>query len=212
MTAETAVAGADDCLPPAVFALDAVTLARRLIGATLAVDGVGGRIVETEAYRRDDAASHSFRGETPRNRAMFGPVGHAYVYRSYGIHWCLNVVCDAAEPGSAVLIRALEPLFGLDRMVERRGLADPRRLCAGPGRLAQALGLDRSHDGLDLSRPPFRLTEGDGAPVPMAILVGARIGISKAAEQPWRFGLAGSRHLSRHFAKGEIASSGTETV
>ncbi|MBB3998959.1 DNA-3-methyladenine glycosylase [Aureimonas pseudogalii] len=210
MTAETAAAGDGDRLPNTVFALDAVTLARRLIGSTLTVDGVGGRIVETEAYRRDDAASHSFRGETLRNRAMFGPVGHAYVYRSYGIHWCLNFVCDGAEPGSAVLIRALEPLFGLDRMVERRGLADPRRLCAGPGRLAQALGLDRSHDGLDLSQPPFRLTEGDEVPVP--ILVGARIGISKAAEQPWRFGLAGSRHLSRPFAKGEIASSGTETV
>jgi DNA-3-methyladenine glycosylase len=201
---------AGDRLPPAVFTLDAVSLARRLIGATLAVDGVGGRIVETEAYRRDDAASHSFRGETLRNRAMFGPIGHAYVYLSYGIHWCLNVVCDAAEPGSAVLIRALEPLWGLERMAGRRGLGDPRRLCAGPGRLAQALGLDLSHDGLDLSQPPFRLTEGDGPPVPL--LVGARIGITKAAELPWRFGLAGSRHLSRPFAKGEIASSARETV
>lgn len=178
----------------AFFAPDAIELARRLIGATLLVDGVGGRIVETEAYRRDDAASHSFRGETPRNRAMFGPIGHAYVYRSYGMHWCFNIVCHAGEPGSAVLLRALEPTVGLDRMAARRGTQNPRLLCAGPGRLAQALGLDGSHDGLSLTEAPFQLTPADQ---PAEIVAGPRIGITKAAGEPWRFGEAGSRFWSR---------------
>ncbi|WP_062208329.1 DNA-3-methyladenine glycosylase [Aureimonas sp. AU12] len=185
-----------DPLDAGWFARDAVTLARDLVGAGFFVDGVGGRIVETEAYRRDDAASHSFRGETPRNRAMFGPVGHAYLYRSYGIHFCLNVVCDVAEPGSAVLIRAIEPLEGLGRMAERRGLAAPRLLCAGPGRLAQALGLDLGFDGLSLREAPFEVLRPGG---PVDLVIGPRIGITKAAEQPWRFGLKGSRFLSRGF-------------
>ncbi len=172
-------------------------LARALIGATLLVDGVGGLIVETEAYGRDDAASHSARGPTPRNRAMFGPPGRAYVYRSYGIHWCFNVV-GGTEPGCAVLVRALEPTHGLAAMRARRGIEDARLLCAGPGRLCQALGLDAAHDGLALDAAPFALLPRSTACV---LVAGPRIGISRNADVPWRFGLAGSRALSRPFPR-----------
>ncbi len=166
---------------------------------TVLVDGVGGVIVETEAYTPDDPASHSFRGPTPRNAAMFGPPGHAYVYRSYGIHWCLNFVCGGDAPGSAVLIRALQPTAGLDAMAARRGLAEPRRLVAGPGRLCQALAVTGAHDCLALDAPPFRLEQGAGA---AAIATDRRIGISRAVENPWRFGLAGSPFVSRPFPPG----------
>jgi len=169
-------------------------LAPRLLGWTLLVDGVGGLIVETEAYDADDPASHSFGGRTARNAAMFGPPGHAYVYRSYGLHWCLNFVCREAGHGAAVLIRALEPTQGLVRMQQRRGLDNPRLLAAGPGRVAQALGVDDRFDGLPLDRPPFELQPPAGA---ADIVSGPRIGITKAAERPWRFGIAGSRFLSR---------------
>lgn len=171
-------------------------LARRLIGATLLVDGVGGIIVETEAYDRDDPASHSFAGPTARNAAMFGPPGHAYVYRSYGIHWCLNIVCREAGHGAGVLIRAIEPVAGLDTMRARRGLDDVRLLCAGPGRVGQALGITRAHNGLAINAPPFELLP---APPKVKVVSGPRIGISKAVDQPWRFGLAGSPFLSRPF-------------
>lgn len=167
--------------------------ARRLIGAILTLDGVGGRVVETEAYDAEDPASHSFAGRTPRNAAMFGPVGRAYVYRAYGLHWCLNLVCGP-RPGGAVLFRALEPLTGIDRMIERRGLADPRRLAAGPGRLCQALAVGAGHDGLEMTTPPFGLWL---APDPLDVVSGPRIGITKATDQPWRYGLAGSAFLSR---------------
>ncbi|MBX3619765.1 MAG: DNA-3-methyladenine glycosylase [Rhizobacter sp.] len=175
---------------------DSARVAHDLIGAELYVDGVGGRIVETEAYDREDPASHSHSGPTPRNEVMFGPPGHVYVYRSYGLHWCMNIVCREAGHGAAVLIRAIEPLRGLERMQARRGLADVRLLCAGPGRVGQALGVTREHNGLPLDRPPFELVPASGA---VTVTVGPRIGISKAVEVPWRFGLAGSRFLSRPF-------------
>jgi DNA-3-methyladenine glycosylase len=167
-------------------------VAADLIGWTLLADGVGGRIVETEAYHHEDPASHSFSGPTPRNAAMFGPPGRAYVYRSYGVHWCLNFVCGE-DPGSAVLIRALEPTAGLDVMAARRGAAQPRALCSGPGKLCQALAVTRAHDGLPLDHPPFELREGSAN----GLATGPRIGITKGAETPWRFVEAGSRFLSR---------------
>jgi DNA-3-methyladenine glycosylase len=168
-----------------------------LIGAELFVDGVGGTIVELEAYDHDDPASHGFANRrTARNAAMFVAGGHAYVYRSYGIHWCLNFVCGEEGEASAVLIRALEPTHGLDVMRARRGVEDVRLLCSGPGRLCQALGVTREHDGLPLDRPPFELRARTGD---VELVVGSRIGITKAVERPWRYGLAGSRFVSRPF-------------
>ena len=186
---------ADDLpLEPDFFRRDVIEVARALIGVRLTVDGVGGLIVEVEAYDRADPASHAFRGPTAANAAMFGPPGHAYVYRSYGVHWCLNLVCGP-EPGAAVLIRALEPTNGLALMESRRGLADPRKLCAGPGRVCQALGITRAaHDGLPLDHPPFALGRDDRV---RAVASGRRIGLTKGVETPWRFGLEGSPYLSR---------------
>ncbi len=181
-------------LPREFFARSVHEVAPDLIGVTLLVDGVGGTIVEVEAYDQEDPAAHSFRGKTARNASMFGPPGHAYVYRSYGIHWCLNFVCEPEEVASAVLVRALEPVRGLDEMRRRRGLEDERLLCAGPGRLCQALGITREHDGLPLDEPPFRLLPRTEEP---EIATGPRIGITQAVDRPWRYVLAGSRYLSR---------------
>jgi len=176
------------------FVQSPVVVARALIGWTLLVNGVGGVIAETEAYDMDDEASHSFRGMTARNAAMFGEPGTAYVYRSYGLHWCLNLVCGPAGHGAAVLVRALEPTEGIDTMRQRRGMQPLRLLTTGPGRVAQALGVDRSFDGLPLDRPPFALRPPRAV---CPVSVGARVGITKAAERPWRFALIGSAHLSR---------------
>ena len=180
-------------LRPDFFARSVHEVAPELIGAMLLFDGVGGRIVEVEAYDREDPASHAFRGPTARNAAMFGPAGRAYVYRSYGSHWCLNFVCDSA---SAALVRALEPTHGLDEMRRRRGLEDVRLLCSGPGRLCQALRITGDHDGLPLDAPPFKLL---ASPSAVEVAVGKRVGITRAAERPWRYGLARSRFLSRGF-------------
>lgn len=175
---------------------DSHRVAQALIGAEIYVDGVGGRIVETEAYDREDPASHSHTGPTARNAVMFGPPGHLYVYRSYGLHWCMNVVCREAGHGAGVLIRAIEPLKGLEVMRERRKLDDVRLLCAGPGRVGQALGVTRQHNGLALDAAPLELVP---ATERVKVVSGPRIGISKAMDVPWRFGLAGSRFLSRPF-------------
>ena len=176
------------------FARSVHEVAPDLIGVTFLVDGVGGVIVEAEAYDGEDPASHGFRGLTTRNASMFGPSGHAYVYRSYGIHWCVNLVCGGEGEPEAVLLRALEPTHGLDKMRARRGVDDARALCSGPGKLCQALGITREHDGLALDEPPFALHPRRED---LRVVRGPRIGISRAAEQPWRYGRAGSRFLSR---------------
>jgi DNA-3-methyladenine glycosylase len=169
-----------------------------LIGTTLLVDGVGGCIVEVEAYHHTDPAAHSFNGRTDRNAVMFGPPGRVYVYRSYGLHWCINFVCEPEGSASAVLIRALRPTAGLDAMRRRRGIANERLLCAGPGRLGEALAITGAHNGAALDRPPFVLL---ARTEPVEIAIGPRIGISKAADLPWRYGLAGSPFLSRPFRR-----------
>lgn len=173
-------------------------VAPELVGAELYVDGVGGRIVEVEAYDHEDPAAHGYRGRTARNASMFGLPGRAYVYRSYGVHWCLNFVCEPEGIASGVLVRALEPLAGLEVMQTRRGVDNPHLLCAGPGRLCQALGVTRDHDGLPLDVPPFELRPRRGE---LKLVTGPRIGISKAAERPWRYGLAGTPFVSRPFPR-----------
>jgi DNA-3-methyladenine glycosylase len=174
-------------------------VAPELVGVTLLVEGIGGRIVEVEAYDHEDPASHGYAGRTERNASMFGPPGHAYVYRSYGIHWCLNLVCEDEGVANAVLIRALEPTHGLEAMRKRRGLDDPRLLCSGPGRLCQALAVTGDHDGLPLDRPPFELRTRERV---VEVATGPRIGITRAAELPWRYAEAGSRFLSRALLQG----------
>ncbi|MDO8399971.1 MAG: DNA-3-methyladenine glycosylase [Bradyrhizobium sp.] len=183
-------------LKRAFFARSVHEVAPNLIGATLLVDGVGGVIVEVEAYHHTDPAAHSFRGPTPRNLVMFGPPGFAYVYRSYGIHWCVNLVCEKEGSASAVLIRALEPTHGIAAMRRRRGLHDERALCSGPGKLTEALAITDAHNGLALDASPIALHARKKKP---EIVAGVRIGITKAVELPWRYGLKGSRFLSKGF-------------
>src|ERR1700722_6885393 len=180
----------------AFFSRSVLEVAPDLIGATMLVNGVGGLIVEVEAYRHTEPAAHSFRGQTPRNAVMFGPPGYVYVYRSYGIHWCVNFVCEPKGSASAVLIRAIEPTVGLSVMRRRRGLADVRLLCSGPGRVCEALRITHPQNGMALEEPPFKLfARTDEAEV----IAGPRIGITKAVEKPWRYGLKGSRFLSKPF-------------
>jgi DNA-3-methyladenine glycosylase len=184
-------------LTRAFFNRGVLDVAPDLIGAILLVDGVGGRLVEVEAYRQTDSAAHSFNGPTPRNAVMFGLPGFAYVYRSYGIHWCLNFVCEPKGSASAVLIRAIEPTAGLSIMKRRRGTSDEQLLCSGPGRLCEALGITHAQNGLALNAPPFKLIARDG---PGEVVAGPRIGLTKAVDKPWRYGLKGSRFLSKPFA------------
>jgi DNA-3-methyladenine glycosylase len=176
------------------FARSVHEVAPDLIGTTLLVAGVGGRIVEVEAYDQEDPASHGYRGRTARNVSMFGAPGHAYVYRSYGIHWCLNLVCGEEGVPEAALVRALEPTSGIDEQRDRRGVTDVRALCSGPGKLCQALGITREHDGLPLDRPPFRL---EPRTEPPEIVTAPRIGITRATELSWRYLEAGSPFVSR---------------
>ena len=183
-------------LSRAFFRRSVHEVAPDLIGVTLLFDGVGGRIVEVEAYHHTDPAAHSFHGPTARNAVMFGPPGYAYVYRSYGIHWCLNFVCEPKGSAAAVLIRALEPTVGLPTMRRRRGTADIRLLCSGPGRLCAALLITAAHNGLALDEPPFELYARTDAVV---VVAGTRIGLTKAIDKPWRYGLKGSRFVSRPF-------------
>ena len=178
------------------FARSVHQVASELIGTSLVVNGVGGRIVEVEAYHHTDPAAHSYGGPTSRNAVMFGPPGFAYVYRSYGIHWCLNFVCEEDGSASAVLIRALEPTAGIPAMRRRRGLKDERMLCSGPGKLGQALAISHKQNGLPLDKPPFELRARADEP---EVVTGPRIGITKAADVPWRYGLKDSPFLSRPF-------------
>ena len=171
-------------------------VAPELIGAMLLVDGIGGMIVEVEAYHHTDPAAHSYVGRTGRNAVMFGPPGYAYVYRSYGIHWCLNFVCEEEGSASAVLIRALEPAQGMAAMRRRRGLHEERALCSGPGKLCEALGVTHKQNGLPLDRTPFELRARGEVP---DVVTGVRIGLTKAADKPWRYGLKGSKFLSKPF-------------
>jgi DNA-3-methyladenine glycosylase len=167
-----------------------------LIGVTLLVNGVGGMIVEVEAYHHTEPAAHSYRGPTPRNIVMFGPPGFIYVYRSYGIHWCVNFVCEKQGSASAVLIRALQPTHGIPAMQRRRKLHDERSLCSGPGKLTEALAITHDHNGLALDAPPFALYARSQKP---DIVTGIRIGLTKAVDLPWRYGLKGSKFLSKPF-------------
>src|SRR6202051_2373322 len=183
-------------LKRAFFARSVLEVAPDLIGATLLVDGVGGVIVEVEAYHHSEPAAHSFRGPTPRNMVMFGPPGFSYVYRSYGIHWCVNFVCEEPGSASAVLIRALQPTHGIPAMRRRRGLHEEKSLCSGPGKLTEALGITHQHNALALDAPPFALHARAGRP---DIVAGVRIGLTTAVELPWRYGLKGSKFVSKPF-------------
>jgi DNA-3-methyladenine glycosylase len=185
-------------LDRAFFARSVHEVAPELIGASFLVDGVGGIIVEVEAYHHTDPAAHSYRGPTPRNQVMFGPPGFVYVYRSYGIHWCVNFVCEPEDSASAVLIRAIEPTDGIEVMRRRRKLDDVKALCSGPGKLTEAMGITHAHNGLALDAAPLALY---ARPNNVEVVTGLRIGITKAVDLPWRYGLKGSRFVSKPFAE-----------
>jgi DNA-3-methyladenine glycosylase len=182
---------------PSFYDRPVLEVAHDLIGCVVHHDRCAGVIVECEAYHDSEPACHAFGGLTPRTATLFGPPGRAYVYRSYGIHALLNAVSEPKGVGAAVLIRALEPLEGIDHMRERRGLARARGLCSGPGKLTQALGIELQHNGVDLARGPVRITGRPVAWRDVQVSVDKRIGITKATELPWRFCASGSRFLSR---------------
>lgn len=189
-------------LPRSFYARPVVEVARELIGCVVEHAGagrssIGGVIVETEAYHECEPASHSFIGLTPRTRTLFGPPARAYVYRSYGIHALLNAVCEEEGVGAAVLIRALQPLFGIDKMYARRAVAREQELCSGPGKLTQALGIDLSENGGDLRKGPVLIRPRPSAWREPSVVVSTRIGITKAVELPWRFSVAGNPNVSR---------------
>lgn len=183
-------------LHPAFFDRSVHAVAHDLVGCRLFFDGVGGTIVETESYERDDPACHAYVGLTDRTEVLFGPPGRAYVYLSYGIHSLLNAVCEPEGEAAAVLIRALEPTAGLEAMRERRGDRPDGELCSGPGKLTEALGIGLDRNGTALDRDPFLLLPPPEGQAP-AVVTGPRIGITKAVERPWRFCAAGSRFVSR---------------
>jgi DNA-3-methyladenine glycosylase len=194
--AEQAVRKLGRPLQRSFFGRSVHQVAPDLIGTTLLVNGVGGIIVEVEAYHHTEPAAHSYRGPTTRNMVMFGPPGFSYVYRSYGIHWCMNFVCEKEGIASAVLIRALEPTHGLATMRRRRSVDDPRALCSGPGKLCEALAISLKESALPLDQPPIALHARIGK---FEVVSGVRIGITKAVDLPWRYGLKDSRFLSKRF-------------
>jgi DNA-3-methyladenine glycosylase len=179
-----------------------VDVARDLVGCTLAHGRTAGVIVETEAYHQSEPACHAFVGLTPRTRVLFGAPGIAYVYRSYGIHALVNAVCEPEGVGAAVLIRALEPITALDEMRARRGLHAVEQLCSGPGKLTQALAIELEHNGGDLVRGPVLIGPRPPGWEDVEVVIGTRIGITKAAELPWRFCAVGSRSVSRPWPVG----------
>ena len=178
------------------FARSVHEVAPDLIGATFLVNGVGGIIVEVEASDQTDPAAHSFRGPTPRNAVMFGPPGYTYVYLSYGLNWCVNLVCQAAGSAAGVLLRAIEPTHGLAAMRRRRGVTDAKALCSGPGKLCEALAITKALSELPIDRSPIALHARSGG---AEIATGVRIGLTKAVDLPWRYGLKGSKYLSKRF-------------
>ena len=197
-----------DPLPQAFFARSALEVARELIGCTFLFGGVGGRIVETEAYRQDDPCCHGYRGKTDRNAVLFGPPGHLYVYFTYGMHFCANVASEEEGVAAGVLLRALEPERGVEGMVTRRGVLEPRLLASGPARLAQALGIGRAQNGLPVWEPPLAILRRDSAAPAPRVMTTARIGVRGGDQKPWRFVDADSRFLSRPLARTPILPAG----
>jgi DNA-3-methyladenine glycosylase len=197
-----------ESLPQSFFARSALEVARDLIGCTFLFDGVGGRVAETEAYRQHDPCCHGYRGKTDRNAVLFGPPGHLYVYFTYGMHFCANVVSEEEGVAAGVLLRALEPVRGVEDMVARRGVIEPRLLASGPARLAHALGIGRAQSGLPVWEAPLAILPRDPVAPEPRVVTTARIGVRGGDQKPWRFIDADSRFLSRSPARTPILPSG----